>query len=186
VRVGGGILATFKTQHEAIDWARKQGHAPLVARVRHLNDKKKPITGGRPPNELRLLAFATDSALQRLRLQPRHASLIGGDRRSSSGGLAKSTAICRASSRVSRFGPERCDGAIYPNWAEKRKRAGWQTMNHPTAGQFKMPGWPVRFGGRTPEVRPAPLLGQHTNEVLRDWLGLDAGEIEQLGKDGVV
>jgi hypothetical protein len=39
---GGGILATFKTQHEAIDWARKQGHAPLVARVRHLNDKKKP------------------------------------------------------------------------------------------------------------------------------------------------
>ena len=59
-------------------------------------------------------------------------------------------------------------------------------MNHPTAGQFKMPGWPVRFGGRTPEVRPAPLLGQHTNEVLRDWLGLDAGEIEQLGKDGVV
>jgi hypothetical protein len=38
-QVGGGILATFKTQHEAIDWA---GHAPLVARVRHLNDKKKP------------------------------------------------------------------------------------------------------------------------------------------------
>ena len=34
-RVGGGILATFKTQHEAIDWARKQGHAPLVAHVRH-------------------------------------------------------------------------------------------------------------------------------------------------------
>jgi len=35
-------LATFKTQREAIDWAKKQGHAPLVARVRHLNDKKKP------------------------------------------------------------------------------------------------------------------------------------------------
>jgi crotonobetainyl-CoA:carnitine CoA-transferase CaiB-like acyl-CoA transferase len=49
-----------------------------------------------------------------------------------------------------------------------------------------MPGWPVRFGGRTPEVKPAPLLGQHTNEVLRDWLGLGADEIEQLGKDGVV
>ena len=37
-----GVLATFKTQHEAIDWAKKSGHAPLVARVRHLNDKKKP------------------------------------------------------------------------------------------------------------------------------------------------
>jgi hypothetical protein len=35
-------LATFKTQHEEIDWAKKQGHHPLVARVRHLNDKKKP------------------------------------------------------------------------------------------------------------------------------------------------
>ena len=35
-------LAVFKTQHEAIAWAKRQGHAPLVARVRHLNDKKKP------------------------------------------------------------------------------------------------------------------------------------------------
>lgn len=35
-------LGTFKTQHEAIEWAKKQGQAPLVARVRHLNDKKKP------------------------------------------------------------------------------------------------------------------------------------------------
>ncbi len=36
------ILATFRTQHEAIDWARRQGHAPHVARVRHLNDKRRP------------------------------------------------------------------------------------------------------------------------------------------------
>jgi hypothetical protein len=35
-------LGTFKTQREAIDWAKKQAHSPLVARVRHLNDKKKP------------------------------------------------------------------------------------------------------------------------------------------------
>ena len=31
-----------KTQHDAIAWARQQGHHPLVARVRHLNDKKIP------------------------------------------------------------------------------------------------------------------------------------------------
>jgi len=48
-----------------------------------------------------------------------------------------------------------------------------------------MPGWPVRFGGRTPEVKPAPQLGQHTNEVLGEWLGLDADQIDQLDKDGV-
>jgi hypothetical protein len=36
------VPATFKTQREAIDWSTKQGHTPLIARVRHLNDKKKP------------------------------------------------------------------------------------------------------------------------------------------------
>ena len=35
-------VGPFKTQKEAIDEARKQGHHPLVARVRHLNDKKIP------------------------------------------------------------------------------------------------------------------------------------------------
>jgi hypothetical protein len=36
------VLATFKTQKEAIDWAKKNGHTPHVARVRHLNGKRKP------------------------------------------------------------------------------------------------------------------------------------------------
>ena len=36
------MLHMAKTQEEAIEWARAQGHSPLVARVRHLNDKKRP------------------------------------------------------------------------------------------------------------------------------------------------
>jgi hypothetical protein len=36
------VLATYNTQKEAIDWAKKNDHSPHVARVRHLNDKKKP------------------------------------------------------------------------------------------------------------------------------------------------
>jgi hypothetical protein len=36
------VLATFKTQRDAVVWAQKRGHSPLVARVRHVNDKKKP------------------------------------------------------------------------------------------------------------------------------------------------
>jgi hypothetical protein len=37
------VLATFRTRREAIEWAQRQGHDPLVARVRHLNpDKEKP------------------------------------------------------------------------------------------------------------------------------------------------
>jgi hypothetical protein len=39
---GDRVLGTFKTQREAIDWAKARGHHPLVARVRHLNDKKIP------------------------------------------------------------------------------------------------------------------------------------------------
>ena len=35
-------LHTSNTQAEAITWAKQQGHRPLVARVRHLNDKKIP------------------------------------------------------------------------------------------------------------------------------------------------
>jgi crotonobetainyl-CoA:carnitine CoA-transferase CaiB-like acyl-CoA transferase len=46
------------------------------------------------------------------------------------------------------------------------------------------PGSHQHFGGTL--VKPAPLLGQHTNEILREWLGLDADQINQLGKDGVI
>ncbi len=47
-----------------------------------------------------------------------------------------------------------------------------QTMAHPTAGAYKMPAWPVRFSGRPPTVRSAPLLGEHTDQVLSEWLGM--------------
>ena len=36
------VLAVLKTKGEVIDWARLHGHCPLIARDRHLNDKKKP------------------------------------------------------------------------------------------------------------------------------------------------
>ena len=61
-----------------------------------------------------------------------------------------------------------------------------QTMQHPAAGAFKMPGWPVRFDGATPKVESSPLLGQHTKDVLADWLGLDESQIAQLGKDNII
>jgi hypothetical protein len=39
---GDQVLRTFRTQAEAIAWAKSNGHTPHVARVRHLNDKKRP------------------------------------------------------------------------------------------------------------------------------------------------
>jgi hypothetical protein len=36
------VLGTLKNQHKAIGWSKNRGHTPHVARVRHLNDKRKP------------------------------------------------------------------------------------------------------------------------------------------------
>jgi len=35
------VLGSFNTQGEAITWAKGHNHSPVVARVRHLNEKKE-------------------------------------------------------------------------------------------------------------------------------------------------
>jgi formyl-CoA transferase len=59
-------------------------------------------------------------------------------------------------------------------------------IQHPKVGSFKNIAWPVRFGGAPPPVKPSPLLGEHTDEVLADWLGLDGGRIGGLRQAGIV
>jgi len=61
-----------------------------------------------------------------------------------------------------------------------------QTMKHPIVGDYVMSGWPVRFGGEPPVVRPAPLLGQHSADVLADWLKLDGTTVGALKSDKVI
>jgi len=39
---GDVVLHTTSTQGAAVNWAKANGHVPHVARVRHLNDKRKP------------------------------------------------------------------------------------------------------------------------------------------------
>ena len=54
------------------------------------------------------------------------------------------------------------------------------SQEHPVAGRVEMFNIPVRLSdtpGRL--VRPAPLLGQHTEEVLAE-LGYDSARIQQL------
>jgi formyl-CoA transferase len=60
------------------------------------------------------------------------------------------------------------------------KRRIRQTMHHPVVGDYVMSGWPVRFSGEPPAVGPAPLLGQHSGNVLADWLKMDNDGIGSL------
>src|SRR5206468_8868816 len=60
-------------------------------------------------------------------------------------------------------------------------------MNHPRAGKVRMVGAPVRLSETPGAVRtPAPTLGEHTDEVLRQLLGLRAEEIADLRAAGAI
>ena len=57
----------------------------------------------------------------------------------------------------------------------------WAEVEHPGVGTYRMPGTPLSFSAvdRLP-VRRAPLLGEHTEEVLVDLLGLSPAEVGRL------
>jgi formyl-CoA transferase len=66
------------------------------------------------------------------------------------------------------------------------KRGIMQTVQHPVNGPFKMTGWPVRKDGEVRKLVPAPLLGQHSAEALKDWLGMNDAQVAALRADKVI
>ena len=70
-----------------------------------------------------------------------------------------------------------------PNFEE---RGIVQTIRHPAYDSFKMAGWPVRFNGKPPVVTPSPLLGEHSAEVLRDWLGMSDEQVTKLQAEKII
>src|SRR5918992_239031 len=58
---------------------------------------------------------------------------------------------------------------------------------HPVAGRVKIVGVPVKLSETPGSVRePAPLLGQHTDEVLQTYLGMHEADIAALRQAGVI
>ena len=59
-------------------------------------------------------------------------------------------------------------------------------VDHPTAGKTLLPGVPIKLSATPGAVRrPSPLLGEHTAEILAEWLGYDAAQIAALQQAGV-
>ena len=73
-------------------------------------------------------------------------------------------------------------------------------LDHPSTGPLRYPGPPINLGDSSSPItkggtegghdgwvyRPAPLLGEHTQQVLEDWLGYDEREVRLLRDQGVV
>jgi CoA:oxalate CoA-transferase len=58
---------------------------------------------------------------------------------------------------------------------------------HPEVGPVRMPGNPIKMDGITETIsEPAPLLGEHTDEILSELLNLGTDDIDELRDIGVV
>ncbi|GJQ14867.1 hypothetical protein GpartN1_g6658.t1 [Galdieria partita] len=60
-----------------------------------------------------------------------------------------------------------------------------QQIHHPSAGEIRLTGFAAKYSRNKPSIRlPPPLLGQHTREVLRNWLTTE--ELNQLEKEEII
>jgi crotonobetainyl-CoA:carnitine CoA-transferase CaiB-like acyl-CoA transferase len=60
-------------------------------------------------------------------------------------------------------------------------------FEHPIAGEVKMVGCPIKLSQTPPQMRmPPPILGQHTEEILKDLLGYPLEEVKELRRRKVI
>ena len=83
-------------------------------------------------------------------------------------------------------------GSVYDaeevlNYRQYRARDYFVEVDHPGAGKLRHAGWPYKMSASPPRIRrAAPLLGQHSEKVLRDVLGYSEGEYRKLRRSGAV
>jgi crotonobetainyl-CoA:carnitine CoA-transferase CaiB-like acyl-CoA transferase len=60
-------------------------------------------------------------------------------------------------------------------------------QQHPVNGKVRSAASPMRFSKSPVAYRVAPpLIGEHTDKVLRDWLGYDQQQLDQLHEHGAI
>lgn len=65
-----------------------------------------------------------------------------------------------------------------------RLRGMMVELDHPQRGKWYNVGMPIKLSASPAEIKRSPTLGEHTDEVLRDVLGYDAGRVDQLRAAG--
>lgn len=65
-------------------------------------------------------------------------------------------------------------------------RGFFGTVNHPVLGSFAQPGTPFMIDGQRLPPSPAPLLGQHNNDIFCCELGLSASELAVLAAEKTI
>ncbi len=73
------------------------------------------------------------------------------------------------------------------NHPHLRERGTVRRIDDPIAGELEIPGYPLRFSAFPGDSGlSAPLLGQHNDEVLREYLGYSSERIRDLTRDGIL
>ena len=69
---------------------------------------------------------------------------------------------------------------------DMRRRDIIATVRHRDRGEVAVPGWPVKMSENPVRTEVAPLLGEHTEEVYAEVLGLGAEEVARLREEGAI
>jgi formyl-CoA transferase len=67
-----------------------------------------------------------------------------------------------------------------------RKTGTVVEVDHPTRGKYLTVGNPVKMSDSVTEVKRSPLLGEHTDEILRKELGYTEQEIAEIKASGAI
>ncbi len=73
------------------------------------------------------------------------------------------------------------------NDPQSAARGMFPPIQHSGAGPFRVTGLPLKFSSTPGAIETgAPLLGEHSRELLVSWLGLDEPALDQLESDAVI
>jgi formyl-CoA transferase len=67
-----------------------------------------------------------------------------------------------------------------------RKTGTVVEVDHPTRGKYLTVGNPIKLSDSPADVKSSPLLGEHTDEILSQVLGLSDDEVEAAWVSGAL